>query len=81
MLRRQFALVSLLLLLAGETALACPVCFAETGAGQRKAYFVTTVLLSALPLLLLGFLGARLYLGSRRNAGRRGAFAEGNLDG
>ena len=81
LLRRVFALVSLLLLLAGEAVLACPVCFAETGADQRNAYLVTTVLLSALPLLLLGFLGARLYQGSRRNAGRRGALAEGNLDG
>ena len=81
MLRRTWAVVCLLLLLSGEAALACPVCFAETGAGQREAYVLTTVLLSALPLVLMGLLGARLYQGSRRNAGRRRAPAEGDLDG
>ena len=69
MMRRVFVFVSLSLLRAGEAVLACPRCFAEAGAEQREAYLGTTVLLSALPLLLLGFLGVRLYQASRRNAG------------
>ncbi len=81
MMRRVIVFVSVWLLLASEAALACPVCFAAAGAEQREAYFGTTVLLSALPLLVLGFLALRLYQGSRRNADRREAPAEGDLYG
>ncbi len=75
----MFVFVSISLLRAGEAALACPRCFAEAGADQREAYLGTTVLLSALPLLLLGFLAVRLHQGSRRNAGRPERPTEGDL--
>jgi len=65
MMRRLFIFGMLLLYRAGEAALACPRCFAEAGEEQRDAYLGTTVLLSALPLVLIGFLAARIYQGSR----------------
>ena len=49
------------LLLTGETAGGCPSCFAEAEPQQRQAYLGTTVFLSALPLLLLGFLALCIY--------------------
>ncbi len=58
-----------------------PSCFAEAGEEQREAYIGTTVFLSALPLLLLGFLALRLYRGNRRNAGRVVATTERGLYG
>jgi hypothetical protein len=81
MLRRlALALAILALLLVGDAALACPSCFKEAEPEQRGAYIGTTVFLSALPLLLLGFLGMRIYRGSREQAavapGR-----EGEVDG
>ena len=81
MLRRLFVFLSLLPLLLGEAALACPRCFAEARPEQRQAYLDTTVLLSALPLLLLGLLALRLYRGSRRNAARSEESTEGGLYG
>lgn len=48
-----------------EQALACPACLAEASPEQQKVYLSTTVLLSALPLLLLGFIALRLYVASR----------------
>jgi hypothetical protein len=81
MMRRLIVLVSLSLLLAGDTVLACPSCFAEAGEEQRQAYLGTTVFLSALPLLLLGFLALRLYRGNRHNAARAAATTEGGLHG
>ena len=70
MMRSLVGFVGVSLLLASEAAWACPSCFAEAKPAQREAYLDTTVLLSALPLLLLGFLALRLYQGSRRRDGR-----------
>jgi len=77
MTRPMSVLLSLWLVQAGEAVSACPSCFAEAGEEQREAYIGTTIFLSALPLLLLGFLAVRLYRGSRRNATGAGATAEG----
>ena len=81
MTRHMFVLMGLWLVLAGEAVLACPSCFAEAGEEQREAYIGTTIFLSALPLLLLGFLALRLYRGSRRTAARAGATAAEGMYG
>jgi len=47
--------VASMLLLAPELARACAVCGAGAGEdGSRIAYLVTTIVMSALPLLLIG---------------------------
>jgi hypothetical protein len=47
-------LAALLLLVAPEAAQACSVCSAAETDSVREAFLVTTVLLSVLPLLLVG---------------------------
>ena len=47
-------LAALLLLAAPEAAQACSVCSAAETDSVREAFLVTTVLLSVLPLLLVG---------------------------
>ena len=68
MIRWTLTLLFVALLLAGGTSWACPSCFSEAEPQQRQAYLGTTVFLSALPLLLLGFLAMRIYRGSRRGS-------------
>lgn len=47
------ALLVASLLTAPATALACPVCF-DANEQNREAFILTTVLLSSLPLLMVG---------------------------
>jgi len=68
MMRWTLTFLVVAFLLTGETAGGCPSCFAEAEPQQRQAYLGTTVFLSALPLLLLGFLAICIYRGSRRRS-------------
>lgn len=53
--------ISLLFLLNGSRAEACPYCFSSV-ANSLKSYFGTTILLTLLPLVILGGLGWYLRL-------------------
>ncbi len=48
-------------------ALACPVCF-DANEANREAFVLTTVVLSLLPLALIGGMLFYLYLRARRGA-------------
>ena len=67
MIRWTLSLLFVAFLLVGNTAWACPSCFSEA---ERRAYIGTTLFLSALPLMLLGFLALRIYRGSRQPSKR-----------
>jgi heme/copper-type cytochrome/quinol oxidase subunit 2 len=68
--RRRFALALLAAAIAtwAQSAEACSVCLSATE-GTREAYYLTTVLMMAIPFVLLGTL---LYW-LRKAAGRRDA--------
>ncbi len=66
MIRWTLAILYIALLIACDAVWACPSCFSEAEPQQRAAYVGTTVFLSALPLMLLGFLALCLFRGSRR---------------
>mgnify|MGYP005826947491 CR=1 FL=1 len=53
-------------------ALACPVCFAAGGSRAYWAYYISTVLLSTMPFVLIGVaIGAAYLLRNRREAARQ----------
>lgn len=56
--------------LSPAVALACPVCFAAGGPRAYLAYYISTVLLSAMPFALIGAAIGAAYL--LRNRGKRG---------
>ena len=73
---RAAAILALLLALAPELAHACAVCGAGLDDDQsRVAYLLTTVSLSALPLVLFG--GFLLYLRSKHRSRAHGAAGRG----
>lgn len=58
-------------------ALACPVCFAAGGSRAYWAYYVSTMLLSTMPFVLIGVaIGAAYLLRNRTKSGRGRAVAE-----
>jgi hypothetical protein len=42
-------------------ALACPVCFSQANQGVLEAYYLTAALMTLLPLLIVGCIGAWLH--------------------
>jgi hypothetical protein len=57
----------LLLLLPPAIASACPTCFAASGAGGLRAYYLSTVLLSAMPFVMIGMIATVGYAVRRRS--------------
>ncbi len=70
-------LVSATSALLPSLALACPVCFAAAGSRAYLAYYVSTVLLSAMPFVLLGaVIGAAYMLRNRPSSPEGGGAAD-----
>ena len=62
--------VALVLWALPNGAAACPVCFQANGEENRIAFLVTTVLLTLLPLVAVGGIGAYLWRSARRRERR-----------
>ena len=54
-----------MLVSAPEVSLACPACFAATGGRGLTAYYLSTILLSTMPFLLIGLIIAIAYSAGR----------------
>lgn len=57
------------LVVAPRVSLACPACFAATGGHGLTAYYLSTVLLSTMPFLLIGVIIAIAYSAKRSRPG------------
>ncbi len=56
------AFITAVFVLVPRIALACPLCFAAGGPRAYFAYYISTVLLSAMPFALIGAVIAAAYL-------------------
>ena len=54
-----------ILTLTPGVTLACPACFAASGGHGLFAYYLSTILLSTMPFLLIGLIAAVAYSGRR----------------
>lgn len=72
-MKRFAPLVALAVWLAPAVALACPVCF-DANETNRDAFIATTVILSLLPLAMIG--GLALFLRSRARSAEKTAETE-----
>lgn len=61
------ALFTLAIPFAPSLARACPVCFAASGARAYRAYYLSTMLLSVMPFVLIGLVIGAAYM--MRNRG------------
>lgn len=55
-----------MLLLIPRLAFACPACFAASNPGGLRAYYLSTVLLSTMPFVMIGAIAAVGYTVRRR---------------
>jgi hypothetical protein len=55
-------------LFRASRALACPSCFSAGNPRVLETYYLTALLLSILPLAILGTIGGWLYVRSRRGS-------------
>ena len=53
------------LLLLPNILSACPTCFAASGPTSLRAYYISTILLSAMPFVLIGLIAAIAYVEKR----------------
>ncbi|HEY6395093.1 MAG TPA: hypothetical protein VIX12_06710 [Candidatus Binataceae bacterium] len=60
-------------------AFACPTCFAASSGAGRYGYYLSTMLLSLMPLLIAAAFGALLYFGARWK--RKSAYLRSSLPG
>ena len=57
-------------LLRPSFALACPACFAASNGRGLHAYYLSTLLLTTMPFLLIGMIGVVAYVAKRSSARR-----------
>ena len=60
-----FGLALAMVVLIPAIAHACPACFAASGRGTLRAYYLSTVILSTMPLVMIGTVVA-IALASKR---------------
>jgi len=64
-----FVGVALAIMSAPAAAFACPSCYAASGSGSLRAYYISTAILTTMPFLLIGSIGAIFYSARRRRSG------------
>ena len=57
--------------LRAELASACATCFAASGAGALWAYYFSTILLSSMPILMIGLIVLFALISKRRSMATR----------
>lgn len=64
-LYRALGIAFIILLMVPAIVHACPTCFAASGSRGLHAYYLSTVLLSTMPFLLIGMIAALAYVARR----------------
>lgn len=62
---RSIGAVLIVLAIAPSIAYACPTCFAATAGHGLLAYYLSTILLSTMPFLMIGLIAVIAYSSTR----------------